>query len=63
MLYIQKAAYHMSRTMNEILEFTKEVASRRSYKRFLNKAEDAAAAQSLETQLTHAFQIFEVSSS
>ena len=53
----------MSRTMNEILEFTKEVASRRSYKRFLNKAEDAAAAQSLETQLTHAFQIFEVSSS
>jgi hypothetical protein len=46
--------------MNEILNFTKEMASRRSYKRFLNKAEDAAAVQSLDTQLTHAFQIFEV---
>ena len=47
-------------TMNDILTFMLEFVSRSRYKRFLYKSQDAAAVSSLEVQLTHAFQIFEV---
>lgn len=46
--------------MSDILEFTQEIATRKAYRKLLNKSEDAAAAKSLDAQLTHAFQIFEV---
>lgn len=48
--------------MNEILAFTTDLATRRTYKKILSKADDAAAVQSLDSQLTHAFHIFEVRS-
>lgn len=50
-----------ARTMNDILSYTKDVAARKTYKKLLYKMEDAAAADALETQLTHAFQLFQVS--
>ena len=46
--------------MNDILEFTQDISSRRTYQKLWNKAEDAAAVKSLDAQLSHAFQIFEV---
>lgn len=45
--------------MTEILSFTQELALRSKYKKLLYKSQDAEAAQSLDTQLTHAFRIFE----
>ena len=45
--------------MDEILLFAQEMASRSKYKKLLYKSQDAAAVISLDTQLTHAFQIFE----
>lgn len=48
-------------TMNDILAFIKELASRKGYKKILYKMDDATTVKTLDTQLTHAFQIFEVS--
>lgn len=48
--------------MSEILAFTQELAARSKYKKLLYKSQDAENAKSLDTQLTHAFRIFEVSS-
>ncbi|GJE95732.1 RICIN domain-containing protein [Phanerochaete sordida] len=49
-------------TMNNILSFTSDMASRPGYKRLLYKMEDANAIKALDTQLTHAFQVFEIQS-
>ena len=46
--------------MNDILSFTREMASRKGYKKILYKLDDASSIKALDTQLTHAFQIFEV---
>ncbi|GJE99857.1 hypothetical protein PsYK624_161310 [Phanerochaete sordida] len=53
----------LTNTMNAILLFAQEIVSRSKYKKLLYKSQDAAAVVSLDTQLTHAFQIFEVKSS
>ncbi|KIP05975.1 hypothetical protein PHLGIDRAFT_480310 [Phlebiopsis gigantea 11061_1 CR5-6] len=53
----------LTETMNDILEFTQEISTRRTYQKLWNKAEDAAAVKSLDAQLSHAFQIFEIQSS
>lgn len=50
-------------TMNDILAFTSDMAARPGYKRLLYKMEDAGAIKALDTQLTHAFQVFEIQSS
>ncbi|EKM52547.1 uncharacterized protein PHACADRAFT_261044 [Phanerochaete carnosa HHB-10118-sp] len=46
-----------------MLSFTAEIAARPGYKRFLYKGEDAGAIKALDSQLTHAFQVFVVQSS
>jgi hypothetical protein len=46
--------------MNDILAFAQELIARPGYKKLLYKAEDAVAVKTLDTQLTHAFQVFEV---
>jgi hypothetical protein len=46
--------------MNDILAFATEKVVRKKYKKILNKSDDASAIKTLNTQLTHAFQIFEV---
>lgn len=48
--------------MNAILAFATEKTKRRTYQKLFAKAEDAQAVQSLDVQLTHAFQLFEVRS-
>ena len=47
-------------TMNDVYDLTAEMAARPGYKRLLYKMEDAGAIKALDTQLTHAFQVFEV---
>ena len=49
-------------TMDSILAYAAERASRRTYQKLLSKAEDSAAVKALNMQLTHAFHIFEVNS-
>ena len=46
--------------MNDILGFTLELSARPGYKKMFYKTEDAATLKSLDDQLMHAFQIFEV---
>lgn len=48
--------------MNDILSFTTDMAARPGYKRFLYKMEGANAIKAVDTQLTHAFQVFQVGS-
>ena len=50
----------MGRTMAQILAFCQDVTSRSKYKKYLYKIQDASNLTTLETQLTHSFQIFEV---
>jgi len=49
-------------TMNDILAFASEKILRKRYKKLWNRSEDSAAVKALNTQLNHAFQLFEVSS-
>ncbi|GJE91827.1 hypothetical protein PsYK624_079780 [Phanerochaete sordida] len=53
----------LTSTMSAILLFTEELASRSKYKKVFYKSQDAASIVSLDSQLTHAFQIFEINSS
>ena len=46
--------------MSDILDFTQEISSRSAYKKLVHKGDDAAAVKSLDSRLTHAFQLFEV---
>jgi hypothetical protein len=46
--------------MKDILIFATEKVARRGYQKLLYKAEDATAVKLLDTQLTHAFDIFQV---
>ena len=46
--------------MDDILAFTRDMSSRSTYQKLLRKSDDAAAVKSLNTRLTHAFQLFEV---
>ncbi|KZV62644.1 hypothetical protein PENSPDRAFT_739249 [Peniophora sp. CONT] len=53
----------LTSTMDSILAFASERVTRRTYQKLLSKADDAAAVKALNTQLTHAFHIFEIQSS
>ncbi|GJE89270.1 ricin B lectin domain-containing protein [Phanerochaete sordida] len=48
------------RTMEDILRFTQQIASRPWYKKMFSTSEDASFLVSLDTRLTHAFQLFEL---
>ena len=48
-------------TMTQILSFAQEIVARATYKKYLYKSQDASNLASLETQLMHSFQVFEVS--
>ncbi|KZV61571.1 hypothetical protein PENSPDRAFT_658805 [Peniophora sp. CONT] len=53
----------LTSTMDSILAFASERVTRRTYQKLLSKADDTAAVKALNTQLTHAFHIFEIQSS
>jgi hypothetical protein len=46
--------------MKSILDFATEKMSRKGYQKLLYKAEDMTAVKTLDLQLTHAFDIFQV---
>lgn len=48
------------RTMDDILDFTRDMSSRSAYQKLLHKSDDATAVKALDMRLTHAFQLFEV---
>ncbi|KZV61575.1 hypothetical protein PENSPDRAFT_658810 [Peniophora sp. CONT] len=53
----------LTSTMDSILAFASERVARRAYQRLLSKSDDMAAVKALNTQLKHAFHIFEIQSS
>ncbi|KZV58960.1 hypothetical protein PENSPDRAFT_760519, partial [Peniophora sp. CONT] len=52
----------LTSTMDNILSFATEKASRGTLRKLWNKSEDAAMVKALDKQLTHAFHIFQIQS-
>ncbi|VDC06400.1 unnamed protein product [Peniophora sp. CBMAI 1063] len=60
--HLESDLRQLTNTMNDILSFAAEKASRGTLRKLWNKSEDAASVKALDLQLTHAFHIFQIQS-